>query len=341
MAIDNGNDLSISNSNSNSSSNSTPITRFTGISTYPSQNRLGSGFIITSSTSHKKNHPSPYTPKPWIYFKKSPFFKLKKLIRNFPQLASKAPDTRGTCKVEFSLTFEDQTSLKSNPNYRLFLLSGIYDSLKSQNNNDVYIKFPHPLEIHFNKSLIDDNVKGIKDKPGTAKPANLTKYVRDFPANNILELVYAFSKDDYLVFMYIVEIISCEEILSNIRKSNPRVLKLTTKNKIIEDYAMDDDLLGLSLSLSLICPLTYARMKYPAKSINCTHVQCFDCLNFLQLQEQAQTWSCPICSTSINVDDLAIDDYVQEVIKQTDDEIHSVQLNQDGSWSFRKETDKE
>lgn len=237
--------------------------------------------------------------RPWLYFKESPFYRLKRLIHGSPVLASKAPETRGQCKLQFVLNESEAGLLASSPSLKLFLLSGVYDG--PTNNSDTFVQFPQPLEIHFNGILMKDNVRGIKNRPGTARPANLTDLVRPQPQLNTLDMVYAFSKENYLVYCYIVEVVSVERVLQTKVLSSPLIVKEATLKEVKsifhkDEEEEDDDLIEVSSTLSLKCPLSFARMKYPCKSVYCEHLQCFDALAFLQLQEQASTWSCPVCS---------------------------------------------
>ncbi|CAI5174281.1 ANL_HP_G0129460.mRNA.1.CDS.1 [Saccharomyces cerevisiae] len=55
-----------------------------------------------------------------------------------------------------------------------------------------------------------------------------------------------------------------------------------------------------STIMSLQCPISYTRMKYPSKSINCKHLQCFDALWFLHSQLQIPTWQCPLPSRTLD-----------------------------------------
>lgn len=58
----------------------------------------------------------------------------------------------------------------------------------------------------------------------------------------------------------------------------------------------DDDVVATSnVPVSLKDPASMMRMKLPARSSSCKHVQCFDCETFFALNEQVPTWSCPIC----------------------------------------------
>lgn len=264
----------------------------------------------------------------WLFFKENPFFVLKKLVTPNAGHCFKAPETRGTCRVQFVLNEQDHNLLKSSSKCKLFLLCGAFD--KSKPSTDALIEFPQPLEIHFNGTLVKDNVKGLKNKPGTARPANLTPYIAAPNRTNNLDMVYAFSKTDYLIFCYLVEEVSPEKLLQRIL-ANPHIGKQKTLDEF-QNGDDEDDIQEVSTRLSLKCPLSFTRLKYPTKSISCKHLPCFDALSFIYLQEQAPTWTCPVCSTPVRVKDLSIDDYVMDIMKNTHEDVETVEIDLDGSW---------
>ena len=73
----------------------------------------------------------------------------------------------------------------------------------------------------------------------------------------------------------------------------------------------DPDIVATSSVMSLKDPVSYLRIQLPCRSNVCSHNQCFDATSFLQLQEQAPTWSCPICSKTVAFGSLAVDQYVK------------------------------
>lgn len=271
---------------------------------------------------------------PWIWFVESPFYKLKKIVHNSPKMAYKAPQSRGTCSIDFVLNAQEQELLASGDQFQLYLFSAMFT--KTDSGKKSFIQFPQPLEIHFNKNLIKENVKGIKNKPGTARPANLTKFVRQSPHNNSLEVIYAFSTENYLIYCYIVEVISPTKLADKIVGEHSHISKTATMESIKKDFKEQDesdDLVELITTVSVKCPLTYTKMKYPARAVTCDHLQCFDVLNYLQLQEQVPTWLCPICNCKIkSIEDISISDYMLDIVHNTDDEVEVVTLLHDGTW---------
>ncbi|KAE9521865.1 hypothetical protein AGLY_017747 [Aphis glycines] len=65
---------------------------------------------------------------------------------------------------------------------------------------------------------------------------------------------------------------------------------------------VDRDLATISYRVSLVCPLGKIRMKIPAMSIHCDHLQCFDARTFILMNEKKQTWICQtfVSSTTLN-----------------------------------------
>ncbi|CAD6613183.1 HN1_G0047360.mRNA.1.CDS.1 [Saccharomyces cerevisiae] len=277
-----------------------------------------------STTSSTSRAPPPTNPDassssssfavPTIHFKESPFYKIQRLI---PELVMNVEITggRGMCSAKFKLSKADY-NLLSNPNskHRLYLFSGMINPLGSRGNEP--IQFPFPNELRCNNVQIKDNIRGFKSKPGTAKPADLTPHLKPYTQQNNVELIYAFTTKEYKLFGYIVEMITPEQLLEKVLQ-HPKIIKQATllylKKTLREDEEMG--LTTTSTIMSLQCPISYTRMKYPSKSINCKHLQCFDALWFLHSQLQIPTWQCPVCQIDIALENLAISEFVDDILQ--------------------------
>ncbi|QLL30712.1 hypothetical protein HG536_0A05270 [Torulaspora globosa] len=294
----------------------------------PSQ--VGHGYAAWPSEVARSEAPKAAAAKrPCLYFKPTPFYKLIKLI---PETAQKINITsvRGACIAKFKLSKADWTMLESDKKYRLYLLCGAYGNAPSAAGE--YIQFPHPNEIRFNNVQVKDNVRGLKNKLGTAKPADLTPYLRPYPQQNILEVVYAFTKNEYCIYCYIVEVVTPEHLLEEVLK-RPKIIKAATLNYIKKCLSEEeDDLITTSTVMTLQCPVSYTRMRYPVKSIMCNHLQCYDALWYIYSQLQVPTWQCPVCQIDIKLSDLAICEYVDEILKNSNEDVEQVELSTDGSW---------
>lgn len=101
---------------------------------------------------------------------------------------------------------------------------------------------------------------------------------------------------------------------------------------VVKNRAEDSDIVATSSILSLKCPLSTLRIDVPSRSAICTHNQCFDANSFLQLQEQAPTWTCPICNKIVTFEHLQVDQYVDDILKSTPRSVDQVTIEPDGNW---------
>ncbi|CAR28026.1 hypothetical protein ZYGR_0N05140 [Zygosaccharomyces rouxii] len=267
----------------------------------------------------------------YMHFKESPFYRIKKLIQETAQKLN-VTNVRGTCVAKWRFTKADWTLLESDEKYKVYLFCGMVDPQTGFQSNQP-IQFPHPNEIRVNSVQVKDNVRGLKNKPGTAKPADLTPYLRPPTQQNSLEVIYAFTKSEYFIYGYIVEQVTPEELLQEVLR-HPKILKAATLHyieKTLNDEE-DDDLVTTSTVMTLQCPVSYTRMKYPAKSIMCKHLQCFDALWYIYSQMQIPTWQCPVCQIDIDLKHLAVCQFVDEILKNSDEDTEQVELSSDGSW---------
>lgn len=98
-----------------------------------------------------------------------------------------------------------------------------------------------------------------------------------------------------------------ESRLSQAQKST--LLILTVNFKVISK-SEDAEIVATSSIMSLKCPLSTLRIEVPCRSSVCSHNQCFDASSFLQLQEQAPTWTCPVCNKAAAYEHLQVDQSV-------------------------------
>ncbi|ODV77587.1 zf-MIZ-domain-containing protein, partial [Suhomyces tanzawaensis NRRL Y-17324] len=265
-----------------------------------------------------------------LYFKESPFYTLRRQIHGSPQAC--LPLTgKGVCPFTFLFTKEEANLVYlGDPTVRVYLMCGLQDP-KTVSSTEVPLQFPLPVEVHVNGTQVTKNFRGIKGKPGTAKPADITELLK--PSQNKVQVIYTQTTETYLVYIYIVNVVSCEEIIKNIQQK-PLLHKSATVSKIVLQNQGDDedDIVISSSSITLRDPLSYTKMQYPVQSIFCNHAQCFDGLVFLQSQLQLPSWNCPICGTALRIEDLSISEYFTEVLKSVPEDVDSVQINEDGSW---------
>ena len=265
---------------------------------------------------------------PMLLFKSTLFYLLRRLIGTAQVLrVSKA---RNVKSFRMKLHSSDVRLLHENPNARVYIFAGTESTVDHTNTP---IQFP-PIEIYVDDVLTKQFTKGFKGRPGSARPADLTPYFSLFDKLIVLRIVYLDALEKYILYTYIVEEFPLATLVEQIAKK-PHISAAATRAQIQKqnDLAGDDaDLVVDTSSLTLRCPLTYARMKVPVRSVECDHIQCFDSESFLSMQQKIPLWQCPVCSKYIDQNLLAVSDYLADIIAKTANSVDSVNLNADGSW---------
>lgn len=115
--------------------------------------------------------------------------------------------------VELRVFFDSATArgLEENPNLRVMIYCAADSGLKQFTKSD--IAFPHQVELKVNLDDVKANLRGLKNKPGTTQPADITNYVRKKPnySNNIM-MTYALTQK--------VSLFTFQDYESRISRSN-------------------------------------------------------------------------------------------------------------------------
>ncbi|KAI0778270.1 PINIT domain-containing protein [Trametes elegans] len=287
----------------------------------------------------------PAPPAPSIRFKYSPFFRVERLVSSIVECPESASSLdRRSQSLSFTMTNDVIAKLNSTAQryqLRLYCTSSAFYSppgpFRSPVTAPCPIEFPPTCEVRVNGVQLSANLKGLKKKPGTAPPPDLGKSVRQvYNQANRVEMIYVNSqqpttpKKYYLVVM-LVEVTSVDQLIDRLRKG-----KYKPKAEILVDMqranADDDDIIAGHQKMSLKCPLSYMRIVTPCRSAACVHPQCFDAMSWFSVMEQTTTWMCPVCEKVLNVEDLIIDGYFDDILKNTSDEVEDVIVEADGQW---------
>lgn len=95
----------------------------------------------------------------------------------------------------------------------------------------------------------------------------------------------------------------------------------------------DEDITAAILKVSLICPVSQARIDVPCRSVECSHLRCFDAVKYLGLVEHYVEWFCPICGKRSEFRDLYIDSMFSDVLRKCSSLCEEVCFYRDSSWS--------
>lgn len=140
--------------------------------------------------------------------------------------------------------------MKQDPSLRLLLFSANEAPINQFTKLD--ISFPSQIEVKINGDEVKANYKGLKNKPGSTRPVDITDFVRISPANyrnNILvtyaltqkvsqssipslntrilsmlrsaaNLAFFFAKQKFNLFVYMVKKFSIEDLTKRIKQRN-------------------------------------------------------------------------------------------------------------------------
>ncbi|KAF2421259.1 hypothetical protein EJ08DRAFT_653500 [Tothia fuscella] len=265
-----------------------------------------------------------------ISFKPSPFFEIGEPLAKTIELPAYSTH-RNTMTQSVILSQEMADKLRSDNTMRVLLFCAV-EPLPHGSHQTVDINFPQQLEIRVNQHEVKANFKGLKNKPGSTLPADITGFIRKHAGfSNVVSVTYALTTKRYYIVTNLVKKHSVEELAERITTrsviSRQRVITaMITK-------ANDPDIVATSTKMSLKDPVSYMRISIPVRSSVCQHNQCFDAACFLQLQEQAPTWTCPICQKLVAYESLCVDQYVQEILQSTSRNTEQVMIEPNGNWS--------
>ncbi len=129
---------------------------------------------------------------------------------------------------------------------------------------------------------------------------------------------------------------SDEELVEKIKQ------KRAKKETILENLRKmaiddDDDIVAGDTMLALFDPYTRCKIALPVKGKSCKHPQCFDALTFIQMTKTAKKIECPICYKKMDLNELIVDEFFDDILKNTSEDVEHVQMADTGEWKIHKE----
>jgi hypothetical protein len=170
-----------------------------------------------------------------------------------------------------------------------------------------------------------------------SRPVDITQYVQSQRLNmnrtHKLEIDWYSDRRTWAVGIWLVQRQNADILLDRMLSKGIRRSVDETKKRITLMLDGDDDNIALSqLKISLLCPLMKTRMNIPARTKTCSHLQCFDLLNYLNMNEKRPSWKCPQCNTNAHFDNLIVDQYFMDLLKAVEQNVEEVELLRDGNW---------
>ncbi|KAL2917390.1 E3 SUMO-protein ligase pli1 [Polyrhizophydium stewartii] len=268
----------------------------------------GAGPDERRSGSHGKHNLIDFVP--------SPFYKIRKLLA--PAVYTAA--NRCPISISFNIDGSSASKIAAKTHAVMFFVG-------PSNQRPFSMMYPEASYVFCNNKGIT-GFAGLKKKPHTCKPANLTSDLAPNGKNNLL-LRYICPPQPYITAVQLVELVSVDSLIAHLkttrRWSRQQVLNTRRASN------SEDDIETMLEQVTLKDPISKARISIPARSTNCKHIQCFDCRMFLDLNYQVPTWECPICNRAATFWTLIIDGYFEDILQQAGD-VEFVEVTPDGEW---------
>ncbi|KAF4945207.1 hypothetical protein FSARC_14480 [Fusarium sarcochroum] len=272
-----------------------------------------------------------------LTFKSSPFYEIEA-----PACDVKTCDVMSQHRntVTIPIKIDDHPILQKcadDPSYRVMVFCA-GETIGTQD-----VAFPHQSELKVNGGEIKANLRGLKNKPGSTRPVDITKALRlRSKYTNNVDFTYALtskagSNQKFYLAINVCKITPVDELVNRIATGNR--IPIDKVKQELNAKAQDPDVVATSQVLSLKCPLSYMRLNLPCRGSTCSHLQCFDATSYLQLQEQGPQWQCPICYKSATFDQLAVDEYVRDILTKTSKSLETVTIEPNGEWHLKNSED--
>ncbi|KAK1448350.1 MIZ/SP-RING zinc finger [Colletotrichum cuscutae] len=229
--------------------------------------------------------------------------------------------------------------------------------------------------------MVNDNVVAARRKQhnGQHLPVELTPYI--LAGTNSISVsispMPAAQKPNMMYFMAVevVETLSHDSIV-NMVLSQGTISADTTKQVIrsrLEPVSSDGDdelvVVGSDLSIDLADPFSATIFQIPARGVSCTHMECFDLINWLQTRPAkprctahgagdacrvcnrgiegrpepslVDKWKCPLCDGDARPYSLRVDKFMEDVRKSLEAEgklnTKTIYVRADGTWKAKEE----
>ncbi|CAG2106505.1 unnamed protein product, partial [Medioppia subpectinata] len=293
------------------------------------------------------NTPLQYPIYPDVVFKSLPFYDILGELLKPSSLLPTAPGSRfQESMFTFHLTPQQANDVamsrevtpgpKVDYTVQLQLRFCLNETTCEQDDN-----FPPSICVKVNSKMcplpnpLPTNKPGVEPKR-PSRPVNITTLCKLSPTvSNQISISWAadFNRP-YAVGVFLVRKLASQTLLQRIKQKGVRNSDHTRamiKEKLSHDP--DSEIATMSLRGSLLCPLGKMRIQIPCRAITCAHVQCFDALLYLQMNEKKPTWVCPVCDKPAVFAHLAIDGLFNEIIREAPNSCNEVQFHEDGSWT--------
>lgn len=329
------------------------------------------------TTYHSPGFSGPKQNQDLVRFKPLPYY--DDYIKVVRVKATEAPAKGYYIRFEFTfdgdqsarLTYSgkhDPASGTTYPTYRVLYMMTSFEAATSVRLNEPTgpgsgIEYPPYPQLVVNNNQVQPRFAGLKNKPYTAYPADVTKYVDrrkgmmnrvEFRYQNTLKVGNAvplfcsdpsltlstFSPQKYVGAVVLARKVPIPTIVSTLREK-----RSISKDHVIssrrKQMAEDDDIVATTEIISLKDPISKLRVKDAVRPETCHHMQCFDATTFLEMNETSPNFTCPVCHKPFDWDSVVLDGYFDDILANSPPQVDSVEVDPETfTWKVREE-DKE
>ncbi|CAD5221977.1 unnamed protein product [Bursaphelenchus xylophilus] len=189
--------------------------------------------------------------------------------------------------------------------------------------DSVPVHLPDPITV-------TEGRKKVSRRPPL--PVDLTGAFRPFTQFHKVNIRWSHSSSVKFVFTAVLVRCVDTEFLKEKVLKQPRLHEQTLR-MIKRNFGGDADIAVSEVRVSLLCPYGRTVMNFPARSLDCEHLQCFDLVNFISVNEKKTNWKCPVCNKTVLFSRLHVDSYFTGIITDTHRGANEVELMRDGRWA--------
>ncbi|SAL98105.1 hypothetical protein [Absidia glauca] len=295
------------------------------------------------TTLHRPRPTTTPTTQIHVEYKPSPFYTRQARLETAKLLPSN-PNTRSNKHFGFELTpaqlqlFEERYPEDGRPMYEIRFFCSDFNIQTADLSPSKDVEFPPICEVKVNSdhTISGTTLRGMKNKPGTTNPPDITYACHLTPRRNIVEFVYANTMKTYIGSLELVKRVPIPDIVKNMKETN-----IISKEKTLQRLQApedDNDIVLESETISTKCPLGFTRIRTPSRSIHCHHLQCFDATNFLLMNQQTPTWCCPVCNRKMgSCDEVGVDEFFQDILAQVPENVEGIRIEEGGRFKILDE----
>jgi len=179
--------------------------------------------------------------------------------------------------------------------------------------NELSEGLPEPIMYHINSN------RSIAMNSPIDYCCNIFKLLSD--TKNKITIFWPHCETPYYMIINIVEALTIEDLVKHVESKN-KLYSITLNTKIkmrefLKNSIKNSDKEGCdtaSLDVSSLCPITKLKMRLPARSMKCSHFQCFDLRGLFELNKIKPKWKCPVCNIRILINELVLDSFMLDCI---------------------------